>query len=114
MRFLNKLKIRFPPLESISLSLPVKNNEAVFTIYEGKYWNIFGRSTLTINAKTGEIFKWEDYGEQNAGRQLRSWVRFTHTGETGGIIGQLIGFLACIGGAVSGLDGNFPVTQKIC
>jgi uncharacterized iron-regulated membrane protein len=30
---------------------------------------------------------------------LRSWIRFTHTGETGGIVGQFIGFLACIGGA---------------
>lgn len=85
--------------KSISLRLPVTKDSAVFTIDEGKYWNKFGRSTLTVDAKTGEISKWEAYGDQNAGRQLRSWARFTHTGETGGIIGQFIGFLACIGGA---------------
>jgi uncharacterized iron-regulated membrane protein len=92
-------KVASPSPKSISLRLPVEKNAAVFTIEEGRYWNKFARSTLTLNPETGEIAKWEDYGEQNAGRQLRSWVRFTHTGETGGIVGQIIGFLACIGGS---------------
>lgn len=85
--------------KSISVRLPLVKDSAVFTIDEGKYLNRFGRSTLTIDAKTGEVAKWESYGDQNSGRQLRTWVRFTHTGESGGIIGQFIGFLACIGGA---------------
>ena len=85
---------------SISLRLPITKDAAVFTIDEAKYWNVFGRSTLTIDAKNGEISKWESYGDLNAGRQLRSWIRFTHTGETGGIVGQIIGFLACLGGAI--------------
>jgi len=86
--------------KSIALRLPIAKDEAVFTIDEGKYWNIFARSTLTVDAKTAQVSKFESYGEQNAARQLRSWSRFTHTGETGGFIGQLIGFIACIGGAV--------------
>lgn len=85
--------------KTISLRLPIAKDSAVFTIDEGIYWNIFGRSTLTMDTKTGEVAKWEPYGEQNAARQLRSWSRFTHTGETGGFVGQLIGFIACIGGA---------------
>ena len=84
--------------KSINLRLPIEK-EANFTIEEGRYWNKFARSNLTIDAETNEISKWESYAEQNAGRQLRSWVRFTHTGETGGIIGQFIAFIACIGGA---------------
>ncbi|HEV7645417.1 MAG TPA: PepSY-associated TM helix domain-containing protein [Pyrinomonadaceae bacterium] len=83
---------------SIGLRLPPAK-DAVFTIDEGKSWNIFGRSTLTLDAKTGEAAKWEPYTGQNSARQLRSWFRFTHTGETGGIAGQFIGFVACIGGA---------------
>lgn len=85
--------------KSISLRLPV-TKDAVFTIDEGAYWNRFGRSTLTLNAENPETAKWEAYGEQNSARRLRSWFRFTHTGETGGLIGQFIGFLACIGGAL--------------
>jgi len=85
--------------KTISLRLPIAKDAAIFTIEEGVYLNMFARSTLTIDAKTAEVTKWEPYGEQNSGRQLRSWIRFTHTGETGGIGGKLIGFLACIGGA---------------
>lgn len=89
-----------PNWKSISMRLPITKDSAVFTIDEGIYWNIFGRSTLTIDTKSAEISKWEAYGEQNSARRLRSWFRFTHTGETGGFIGQLIGFIACIGGAI--------------
>jgi uncharacterized iron-regulated membrane protein len=85
--------------KSISLRLPVTKDSAVFTVDEGIYWNIFGRSTLTVDTRTAEVAKWEPYGEQNAARRLRSWARFTHTGETGGFVGQFIGFIACIGGA---------------
>ena len=84
---------------SIALRLPISENEASFTIDEGIYWNIFGRSSLTLDAATGEVKTWEPYGEQNAGRQLRTWFRFTHTGETGGIPGQILGLIACVGGA---------------
>lgn len=89
-----------PNRKTISLRLPIAKDAAVFTIDEGIYWNIFGRSTLTIDAKTAEISNWETYGEQNSARQIRTWFRFTHTGETGGFVGQLVGFFACIGGAI--------------
>jgi len=88
-----------PGWRSISLKLPVEENAAVFTIDEGIYWNIFARSTLTAEASTGAVGKWDPYGERNAAQQLRSWFRFTHTGETGGIVGQIIGLIACFGGA---------------
>lgn len=87
------------PWKSISLRFPLAQGSAVFTIDESIYWNIFGRSTLTVDTATASIAKWEPYGEQNSARQLRSWFRFTHTGETGGIVGQVIGFIACTGGA---------------
>ena len=88
-----------PHAKSVSLRLPIAKDSAVFTIDEGIYWNIFGRSTLTVDTATASVSKWEPYGEQNGARQLRSWFRFTHTGETGGMPGQIIGFIACIGGA---------------
>lgn len=95
-----KAESQSPNWKSISLRLPIVKDAAVFTIDEGIYWNIFGRSTLTVDVKTAEVAKWEAYGEQNSARQIRSWFRFTHTGETGGFIGQLVGFIACIIGAV--------------
>ena len=88
-----------PKWKSLSLKLPAGNDAAVFTIDEGIYWNTFGRSTLTVVRNTPGATKWERYGDQNSARQIRSWFRFTHTGESFGIIGQIIGFIACIGGA---------------
>ena len=88
-----------PTWKSISLRLPIEKGAAAFTIDEGIYWNIFGRSMLTVDAGSGAVTKWDPYGTRNAGQQLRTWFRFTHTGETGGMIGQLIGFVACVGGA---------------
>lgn len=85
--------------KTISVRFPFAKDAAVFTVEEGKYLNAFARSTLTIDAKTAAVSKWESYGEQNSGRRLRSWIRFTHTGETGGFLGQLVAFAACIGGA---------------
>lgn len=85
--------------KSVSLRLPMAD-DAVFTVDEGKYWNIFGRSTLTLNAATAEVTKWEPYSGRNSGQQLRSWMRFTHTGESFGFIGQFVGFIACLGGAL--------------
>jgi uncharacterized iron-regulated membrane protein len=89
-----------PSWKSISMRLPIAKDAAVFTIDEGIYWNRFGRSTLTVDTRTGEPAKWETYAEQNSARKLRSWFRFTHTGETGGFIGQSIGFIACLIGAM--------------
>lgn len=89
-----------PTWKTISLRLPVAKDSAVFTIDEGIYWNIFGRSALTVDTTSASISKWDAYGDRNAAVQIRSWFRFTHTGETGGITGQILGFIACIGGAV--------------
>lgn len=60
-----------PTWKSISLRLPVEKNSAVFTIDEGIYWNIFGRSTLTVDASTAAVSKWDPYGQRNMGQQLR-------------------------------------------
>ena len=85
--------------KTISLRLPPAKSGAVFTIDEGKSWNIFGRSTLTLDPATATVAKWDPYAERNSAQQIRSWFRFTHTGESFGIVGQFIGFVACVGGA---------------
>ncbi|MEO6390777.1 MAG: PepSY-associated TM helix domain-containing protein [Pyrinomonadaceae bacterium] len=100
-----KAEAQSPGWKSISLRLPLAKDAAVFTIDEGRSWNIFGRSTLTVEARSGQVTKWEPYGAQNSGRQLRSWFRFTHTGESFGLVGQFIGFVACVGGAFLAFTG---------
>jgi uncharacterized iron-regulated membrane protein len=60
----------------------------------------YPRSTLTLDATTAGVVKWEPFANYNLGRTIRSWVRPVHTGEAGGFIGQFIALLASGGGAV--------------
>ena len=76
-----------------------------FSIEEGRFLNRFARSSLTLDAKSGAVTKWEPYAEAAAGRQARSWMRFLHTGESLGVIGQIVAALASLGGAVLAVTG---------
>lgn len=87
-----------PTWKSISMRLPV-GKEASFTIDEAKDWNIFGRGSLAVDPATASVVKWEPYAAKNSASQARTWMRFLHTGESLGIVGQVIGFIACIGGS---------------
>jgi uncharacterized iron-regulated membrane protein len=60
----------------------------------------YPRSTLTLDAATAGIVKWELFSNYNLGRTLRAWVRPVHTGEAGGFLGQFIAALASAGGVV--------------
>lgn len=48
------------------------------------------RHTLTLDAATGVEQAWAPFSSQTAGQRARSWVRFLHTGEALGIVGQTI------------------------
>jgi uncharacterized iron-regulated membrane protein len=85
---------------SISMQLPNSQNAPVtFTIDSGTGGQPQKRAQLTLNRATGEVVRWEPFSSYTTGRQLRSWLRFAHTGEAGGIPGQAIAALASLGGA---------------
>ena len=58
------------------------------------------RTTFTFDRATGAVEKAENFQSLSSGRQLRSWLRFAHTGEIYGLIGQTIAGLVSLGGAV--------------
>jgi uncharacterized iron-regulated membrane protein len=71
-----------------------------FSIEQGQRGRPDLRSQLTLDPKTGEAVRWEPFSSFSLGRQLRSWGRFAHTGEAGGVPGQLIAALASAGATV--------------
>jgi uncharacterized iron-regulated membrane protein len=86
---------------TISVRIPSAAAETiVFTIDRGTTGQPQRRGTLTVAARTGEIVKWEPFSSLSAGRRLRSYLRFAHTGEVWGLAGQTIAGLASLGGAV--------------
>ena len=71
-----------------------------FTIDEGGGGRPDQRSQLTLDSRTAELVRWEPFSSYNAGRRLRSWFRFLHTGEALGIAGQTIAGIASAGAAM--------------
>jgi uncharacterized iron-regulated membrane protein len=68
------------------------------TITDGANWNAFARSNLTLDAASGEVMRWQPYEESSLGQKVRGWLRFAHTGELGGVTGQFIAGVGCLGG----------------
>jgi uncharacterized iron-regulated membrane protein len=59
-------------------------------IDEGNGGQPYLRHTLTLDASTGGVEAWAPFSSQTTGQKARSWVRFLHTGEALGIIGQTV------------------------
>lgn len=49
-----------------------------------------GRGMLTLKAGGAQVLRWEPYSGQNWGRKLRLWARWTHTGQSLGLLGQCL------------------------
>ena len=86
--------------QSITMQLPNAQEAPVtFAIDTGTGGQPQKRAQLALNRTTGEVVRWEPFSSYTTGRQLRSWLRFAHTGEVGGLVGQAIAALASAGGA---------------
>ncbi|MBZ4331530.1 PepSY domain-containing protein [Corallococcus sp. AS-1-12] len=70
---------------------------SVFTVREQERWPLFATNTVSLDPYTAQSLKTETYADFNSGRKLRTWLRFLHTGEALGWMGQLIAALASFG-----------------
>ncbi len=52
---------------------------------------------LVIDRQSGDIETIHRFSDNNAGRKLRAWARFLHTGEEFGVAGETVTTFACIG-----------------
>jgi len=63
------------------------------------------QSQLTMDSETGEQLKWEPTEALSSGRKARTWARYLHTGEAGGILGKTLAFLASAVGFILVITG---------
>jgi uncharacterized iron-regulated membrane protein len=71
-----------------------------FTVLRGHRGRPDLRAQLTLDRQSAAVVSWEPYAGQSLGRRLRSWPRWLHTGEAGGIAGQTLAGLASAAAAV--------------
>lgn len=95
----------FPAWETITLRLggPRGADRAgpapvMLSIKEPGAWPRTASTALTLDPFTGTVLKREGFADLTTGRQARTWLRFLHTGEALGLVGQFVAGLASIGG----------------
>ena len=94
-----RAEARVPTWSILSMRLPAREGAPVaFTITDGANWNQFARSNLTVNGASGDVVQWQPYDNSSVGQKVRGWLRFAHTGELGGLPGQLVAGAGCLGG----------------
>ena len=90
---------------SISLQLPTSASAPLtFNIDGGNGGQPQKRAQLVLD-RTGNVVRWEPFSSYTRGRQLRSILRFAHTGEVLGVTGQTIAGLVSTGGAFLVITG---------
>ncbi|HYC60380.1 MAG TPA: PepSY-associated TM helix domain-containing protein [Thermoanaerobaculia bacterium] len=95
-----------PRWQSISVRLPLSSKGPVaFALDEGNGARPDKRSQLMIDPKTARVVEHKTYAGQEAGQQARAWLRWIHTGEAGGLLGQLVAMLASAAAVVLAYTG---------
>jgi uncharacterized iron-regulated membrane protein len=84
-----------PRWQSLSVRLPLSPKGPVtFALDEGNGGRPDKRSQLLLDPRSGRLVEHKTYAKQSAGQKARAWLRFIHTGEAGGLPGQLVAALA--------------------
>jgi len=71
-----------------------------FTIDDGGPGQPQYRGTLIVDRASGAVVRWDGFESGTRGRQLRTLLRFAHTGEVLGLPGQFVAGLASLGAVV--------------
>lgn len=99
---------------TISLRLPsTSDKSATFTIDQGDGGQPQKRAQLTLDRASGEVVRWEPFASYTLGRRLRSYLRFAHTGEAAGLVGQTIAALASAGAALLVFTGLLLAWRRL-
>lgn len=85
----------------VSVTAPVRMPEgkpAAFTIDSGTGAQPQRRATLLLDPASTSLIRRNTFENESAGRRLRMWTRFVHTGEYYGVLGQTIAGAASAAG----------------
>lgn len=87
--------------QSITLRVPTSARAPLaFTVDGAHRGRPDLRATVTVDRASGQVTKTETFDSFNRGRRVRTWLRWIHTGEAGGVIGQTIAGIASLGATV--------------
>ncbi|MBL4604079.1 MAG: PepSY domain-containing protein [Emcibacteraceae bacterium] len=83
--------------QSITMYVPDENEATtLFDIDKSPGGQPFKIAELTLNTTTGQVLNWKPFSAYSPYRKARAVIRFLHTGETLGILGQTVAGLASL------------------
>jgi len=98
---MNSVKDRGGEWKTISFQPPtVDDRTASFRVDKGIGGNPQLQTTLTLDKASGKIIRYEQFKDMDSGRKARLWLRFVHTGEYYGFLGQTIAGIASAAGVI--------------
>ncbi|MFN7983268.1 MAG: PepSY-associated TM helix domain-containing protein [Vicinamibacterales bacterium] len=86
----NSISIEMPRTATAPLTLSIADGSATFA----------SRTQLAVDTQSGEVTRWQPASTPALAQRLRMWVRFGHTGEQWGVMGQALAGVSCLGGAL--------------
>jgi uncharacterized iron-regulated membrane protein len=104
---------REPEWRTLAVTLPVATaRTASISVDRGMGGQPQLRSTLVLDRATGAVIRADSFASQSAGRRWRSILRFAHTGEILGPVGQTIAGLASLGTLFLAWTGAFLALRR--
>lgn len=84
-----------PEWKTLSVRLPLASKGPVgFSLDTGNGARPDKRSQLMLDPRSARLVEHKTYAKQETAQKTRSWLRWIHTGEAGGIPGQIVAMLA--------------------
>lgn len=105
-QYLAAVTAQSPAWQSVTITLPSPGDSVVsVAAAEGNTYRPDLRTTLLLDAETAAVSEVRDYAALSTSRKIRAWVRFGHTGEVFGVVGQTIATVATLAGVFLVLTG---------
>jgi len=84
-----------PQWRSLGVRLPLRGEGPVtFSMDTGNGARPDKRSQLMLDPRSAQLVEHKTYASQKREQKIRAWLRWIHTGEAGGILGQIVAALA--------------------
>ena len=94
---LEEVKRHVPRWRTIDLALPIAG-PVVSSAIDRSFGQPQSRAPLVMDRHSSAVVRFDTFADQNPGQRTRSWLRFVHTGEYYGVIGQATAGLASLAG----------------
>jgi len=98
---MSMLQAQYPDWQSIRFSVAkAPQNVTIYTVDSGNGGEPTKKISVAVDNVTGDIADTSGFDDYSTYRKIRNWVRFAHTGEYYGVVGQTVAgiasFLACL------------------